>query len=484
MNNKPQLVRSLGLTTAILLVISSMIGSGVFKKIAPMSATLLDSNLVLLAWVLAGVVSMMGVFTYAGLSSLTEEGGGQFEYFRIIYGRFFGYLFGWACFTVIQSASIASIAYVFSQSVNNIFHLGDPFAQWSETSIAGTLTPFENSGVKLFAIATIVALTIINYFGVKKGGMLNDIFSAAKITGIVFLIVAGLILHGTVTEDPTITLASPPQGVSLLSAMFGAMLAAFWAYDGWINVSYIGGEIKNPKKNIPIAIIGGTAVVMLLYVLVNYVYLHVLPVSTFVAIDASQNKIAAAEVAQQLLPGFGYVLISVLIMICTFGATNASLMSSPRIYHQMAKKDLFFKSFGETHPKYHTPHVSLVYQMIWSSILVISGTFDQLTDMLIFASFIAYGSGAAGLLYMKYKGKQIRQPDGTMQHVRITTKVIGFPVIPIVFLIFCVGLVANTLYVYRQESLTGLGFIALGIPLYFLFRKKSESEQQQIDQVN
>lgn len=483
MNNKPQLERSLGLSTAILLVISSMIGSGIFKKIAPMSEQLPDSNLILLAWLLAGVVSMLGVFTYAGLSSMTEEGGGQFEYFRIIYGKFFGYLFGWTCFAVIQSASIASIAYVFSQSVNNLLPMGDPLAAWADISIAGKIFPFSNSGVKIFTIITIAVLTLINYYGVKKGGLLNDVFSAAKIAGIVFLIIAGLALHGTVSEDASINVPELAQGLSLLSTMFAAMLAAFWAYDGWINISYIGGEVKNPKKNIPIAIIGGTAVVMLLYTLVNYVYLHVLPVSSFIAIKNSDNQIAAAEVAQHLLPGFGFTLISILIMICTFGATNASLMSSPRIYHQMAKKNLFFKSFGETHPKYHTPHISLFYQMIWSSVLVISGTFDQLTDMLIFASFIAYGSGAAGLLYMKYVGKKIQMPDGTVQHQRITAKVIGFPVIPIVFLLFCIALVGNTLFTYTSESLTGLAFIAIGIPLYFVFQKSKNRSIDPIDKL-
>lgn len=440
-----------------------------------MSSELMDGNLVLLAWVLAGVVSMLGVFTYSGLSSLTEEGGGQFEYFRIIYGKFFGYLFGWACFTVIQSASIASIAYVFAESVNNIIPLGDPLANYAHVSFGDWLFPFSNSGVKILTILTIIILTIINYTGVKNAGVLNNIFSGAKIIGIVFLILAGLILHHAAPVNDSAVDLQTPSGGLLFSAMFTAMLSAFWAYDGWINVAYIGGEVINPKKNIPLAIIGGTAVVTVLYVLVNYVYLHVLPVTTFIEVDAAGNKIAAAEVAQQLLPGFGFTLISVLIMVCTFGATNASLMSSPRIYHQMANKGLFFAQFGETHPKYHTPHKSLIWQLVWSCLLVVSGSFDQLTNMLVFASFIAYGSGAAGLLYMKYKGKHIEMPDGSVQHVRITSKVIGFPMIPIVFLVFCVSLVVNTIWTMPKESLTGLAFIAAGIPLYFLFNRKRKA---------
>ncbi len=467
MNEKPQLKRALGLTTAILLVISSMIGSGVFKKVAPMSATLMDTNLILLAWFLAGLVSMFGVFSYAGLATLTEEGGGQFEYFRIIYGKFFAFLFGWTCFMVIQSASIASIAYVFSESANNLFHFKNPTEGLADISLFSYIFPFRNSGVKLFAILTICVLTIINFFGVKKGGVLNDIISYAKIGGILFLIIAGLILGGNAGAVAAKT--SPlikPENFNLISAMFAAMLAAFWAYDGWVNLSYIGGEVKNPKKNIPIAIIGGTAAVMFLYVLVNYVYLKVMPVNGFIEINNAGNQIAAAEVVKNILPGIGYIIISILILICTFGATNASVMSSPRIYYQMAQKKLFFKSFSKIHPKYQTPHISLWFQMLWSSILVLSGTFDQLTEMLVFASFIFYGSGALGLILMKRKGI-------------ITTKVYGYPYVPIIFILFCIGLIINTLITSPEISLTGLSFFVLGIPIYFIVKNQNKLEAQE-----
>ena len=344
MNEKPQLKRALGLSTAILLVISSMIGSGVFKKIAPMSATLMDNNLILLAWILAGIVSMFGVFSYSGLATLTEEGGGQFEYFRIIYGKFFAFLFGWTCFFVIQSASISSIAFVFSESVNNLFNFKDPTEGLKDVKLFNYIFPFQNSGVKIFAIFTIIVLTVINYFGVKKGGLLNDIFSYTKIAGIVFLIVIGFLLGGDAgAVDAATNPMIKPEDFNLISAMFTAMLMAFWAYDGWINLAYMGGEVKDPKKNIPIAIIGGTAAVMIIYVVVNYVYMRVMPINNFIEINNAGNQIAAAEVAKEILPGIGFTIISILIMICTFGATNASLMSSPRIYH---RSNYFLKVLG------------------------------------------------------------------------------------------------------------------------------------------
>lgn len=430
-----------------------------------MSAVLGDSRLILLAWTIAGIISMFGVFSYAGLATLTEEGGGQFEYFRIIYGKFFAFVFGWTCFTVIQTASISSIAYVFGESVNNIAHFSDPFDSLKNVSIANSIYPFANSGVKIFTIFTILCLTVINILGVKKGGILNDVFSSAKLIGISLLIILGFMLAGNSVAGTSYinTSIEVPQGTALLSAMFTAMLAAFWAYDGWINIAYIGGEVKNPKRNIPLAFIGGTAVVMLIYVLLNSAYLFALPPAAYAEMNTAGNKIAGAEMAATVMGNGGFILISILIMLCTFGATNSSLMSSPRIYFQMAKEKLFFKSFGEIHPKYKTPHKSLIFQAVWACVLVISGTFDQLTDMLIFASFIFYGSGAIGLILMKRKGV-------------ITAKVFGYPYVPIIFILFCIVLIGNALFTTTKESLTGLLFLASSVPLYFYLQKRERQK--------
>lgn len=459
MQNPTTLKRTLGLSTAILLVMSSMIGSGVFKKIAPMSTALGDSGLVLLAWIAAGLVTVMGALTYAGLASLTEEAGGQYEYLRIIYGKFFSYLLGWACFAVIQTASIASIAFVFAESVNNLFPLPEFTSQWAEIGIGGYIFPFANSGVKLMAIITIIILTFINYRGVKEGGLLNDIFSWAKILGIVILIILGLSYSGANPVAHQSADYTPLSFNQMLAPFFLAMLGAFWAYDGWANVTYVSGEIIKPKRNVPIAIIVGTACVMLLYALVNAAYLRVLSVDEFSAIDAAGNQIAGVEVAKKIMGNSGNILISILIMLCTFGATNASLMSSPRIYYRMANAGVFFPAAGSIHPKYKTPHWALLMQMIWAIVLVISGTFDQLTDMLIFAGFIFYGSAALGLLLMKRKKL-------------ITVKVFGYPYVPAVYFLFCIGLVVNTLITMPRESITGLFLIALGVPLYLYFNRK------------
>lgn len=455
---QPSLHRVLGLSTGILLVASSMIGSGVFKKVAPMGAELLDGQDVLLAWLLAGVVSMFGAFSFAGLARMTEEAGGQYEYLRLIYGRFFSFLYGWTYFSVIGSASAAAISYVFAESVNNLFPLPHFLAAWDQVTLLGFIRPFENSGVKLFAILTILALSWVNIRGVKGGGWLNDVTSTMKIMGILVLIAMGLSYGGGGALDGETSSPEVPQGLSWYSAMFTAMLGAFWAYDGWVNITFMSSEFKNPRRNIPIAIVSGTLLVMLLYLAVNYAFLRILSIDDLLAIQAAGDQIAGAEAAKRVLGAPGYLLISILIMLCTFGAANATIMTAARAYFRMSQEGVFFRRAKEVHGRNRTPAVALRMAMVWSSVLVVSGTFDQLTDMLIFAAFIFYGSAAFGLVLMKRRGA-------------IQDRLTGYPWMPILFVLFCIFLVGNTLYTMPQQSLLGLGLIALGVPFYYVFRR-------------
>lgn len=463
-SSTPQLLRVLGLSTGILLVASSMIGSGIFKKIAPMAETMQDGGDILLAWLLAGIISMFGAFAFAGLATMTEEAGGQYEYLRLIYGKFFGFLYGWTYFSVIGSASAASIAYVFAESVNNLMPLGNPLEAWADVNIGGFIYPFANSGVKILTILTVIGLTWINIRGVKKGGALNDITSSLKILGILLIIALGL-SHGG-TTDAFAHNGPPPvdlTGLGWYSALFAAMLSAFWAYDGWINITFMSSEFKNPRRNVPIAIVSGTLLVMLLYLAVNYAYLNILGIPELRGINEAGNQIAGAEAARHALGNAGYFFISVLIMICTFGATNATIMTAARIYFRMSQEGVFFTRAKEVHSKYHTPAVALIIAMIWSCILVLSGTFDQLTDMLIFAAFIFYAAGALGLIIAKRRGQ-------------ITAKTFGYPWMPILFILFCIVLVGNTLYVYPKESMTGLLLILIGLPAWWYFTRKRVEE--------
>jgi APA family basic amino acid/polyamine antiporter len=459
-NTTPTLRRVLGLRTGILLVAGSMIGSGIFKKVAPMGEAVQNGQDVLWAWLLAGVVSMFGAMTFAGLARLTEEAGGPYEYFRLIYGRLFSFLYGWSYFSVIGSASAAAIAYVFAESVNNLLPLPHFLQPWEHLNIGGVIYPFQNSGVKLFSIITIIGLTWVNIRGVVKGGILNDLTSALKILGILILIAMGLSYTGGASgfESASYSGGSRLANLGWYSAIFTAMLSAFWAYDGWINITFMSSEFKNPKRNVARAIVIGTILVTILYMAVNYAFLKILTIPDLESINAAGNQIAGAEAAGRVLGKPGYFLLSILIMICTFGAANATIMTAARVYYRMSQEGVFFKKAKEVHPKFRTPAVSLRIAMVWSSILVISGTFDQLTDMLIFAAFIFYGAGALGLFKMVRNGQ-------------LKSDIPGYPWVPAIFFIFSTALVFNTLYVFPIESLFGLGLIALGLPFYYYFTK-------------
>ena len=459
------LLTKLGLFTALMIVISSMIGSGIFKKIAPMAGELNSGGLILICWLVAGIITLLGSATNAEIAGLIAEPGGQYVYFKKMYGKGFAFLYGWSCFSVIQSASIASIGYVFSESVNAILPLPRLSGSLESFSILGLFTPLDNFGVKALTITTILFLTTANYIGVVIGGYINNIFTVLKVLGIIIIIILGLTISGGQIENAAPLLEAPDteysSSLGLFGAMFAAMLGAFWAYDGWNNIGYLGGEVKNPKKNIPLALFVGVSIVIVVYMITNFTFLYIMPVNEIVNIAKTENSIIAVEVIRKFLGSEGAFFISVLIMVATFGTTNGSVLASPRIYFAMARDKVFFKSAGNCHSRFRTPHTSLLIQGVWSSVLVLSGTFDQLTDMLIFASFIFYGSGAFGVFVLRKKMKDVHRPY----------KVFGYPWIPVFFVLFCILLVVVTIIQNPRDAGIGLLLVLIGLPLYFIWKK-------------
>ena len=452
--------RVLGLSTGILLVAGIMIGSGAFKKIVPMSQAFMSEQGIIMAWVVAGLITMLGAFTYAGLAGLTDESGGVYEYLRLAFGDFPAFLFGWMIFSIGGSGAIAALAFVFSQSVNTLLHFPDPLNALEEFSIGGLIYPFASSGIKLFAVAIIAVLTWINYRGVKNGGALNNIVTGAKIAGIVILIVAGFFYSSPVDKDVSVSVTdSYPGFFTMLSAFFGALLSALWAYDGWANITYVSGEIKNPQRNVPLAIMIGVSIAMLLYILLNIVYMRVLPLSVLASMD--QNKVAAAEVAGVIMGPLGTLVITILIMICALGALNACIIVYPRLYYRMAQKGAFYSKAAFVHPVYRTPYISLMISSAWSSVLVVTGTFDLLTNLVIFTGFLFFGLVAIGLMKMKRDG-------------RIKSKIIAYPVAPFIIIIFSLILVINTVIIQPKASLMGVLLVCSGIPFYYYFKSKNK----------
>jgi len=454
----PNFIRALNLPTAILMVAGIMIGSGVFKKIVPMAQMLHNGDYILLAWIIAGVITIFGAFAYAGLATMTTETGGVYEYLRLIYGDFTAFIFGWSTFTIIGSGAIAALSFVFAQSANTLYTLPEPLSAVKDKGIGNSVFPFADSGIKMLGVLMVILLTWYNCRGIKRGGALSNIVTSAKILGILLLIVSGLMFagHPAVNNDTKAFSDHTPQGLALFSGLFVAMLSALWAYDGWTNITYVTGEIKNPTRNIPLAIIGGVGIAMLLYVLLNYSYMRVLSLSQLAQL--SPNKIAAAEVARALMGQTGSVVIALLIMTCTFGALNGCIISYPRVYFRMAQEKVFFKKAANINPRFSTPNVALIYSAIWSCILLVSGTFDQITNLIIFASYAFFALGAFGLIRMKMKGV-------------IKSKVIGYPMIPVVIILFCIVLIVNTVITQPAASTIGLLLILSGTPFYFYFKR-------------
>ncbi|MBS1518983.1 MAG: amino acid permease [Bacteroidetes bacterium] len=459
------LLTRLGLLTAILIVVSSMIGSGIFKKAAPMAADLQSGGLLLACWIIAGIITLIGAVTNAEIAGLIAAPGGQYVYFKEMYGKAFAFIYGWSCFSVIQSASIASIAYVFAESVNAVLPLPHLSASAESINLLGIFYPFASFGVKSLTIATIIFLTTANYLGVIFGGYINNFFTSLKILGIILIIILGLTVSGGSVDNvaPLGVNPSAQYGTSLglFGAMFAAMLGAFWAYDGWNNIGYLGGEIKNPKRNIPLALFTGVGLVITIYLLTNFVFLYVMPVNEIIEIANKDNTIIAVEVMRKFLGYGGAFFISLLIMISTFGTTNGTILASSRIYFAMSRDKLFFRSAGNVHPTFKTPYTSLIIQGVWASILVLSGTFDQLTDMVIFASFIFYGAGAFGVFVLRSKMKDHHRPF----------KAIGYPVLPLIFVLFCITLVVVTIIQNPRDAGFGLILVLSGIPFYLYWNR-------------
>lgn len=456
---KIPLKRVLGVFTATLIVAGNMIGTGVFKKIVPMAATGLNENYILLAWIVAGGITILGALTFAGLAKLTTASGGLYEYLRICYGNFIAYLLGWTIFVIVGSGSVAAVGFIFSQSVNALITIPEPLHKWSDISIAHSVYPFAFSGVKIFTVITIALLTWLNYRGVRKVSVLNNIITSAKILGILFLILGGFIFISPAIHQPeTIAPIQTFSEVSFMSIFFGAMLSAFWAYDGFTNVASITGEIKNPKRNVPIAIVMGVSIVMVLYVLVNAAYMRTLSLTQLSGL--SENKIAASEMLGIIMGNKGKILISLFIMISSFGTLNILILVYSRLYYRMAQENVFFQSAAKVHPNYRTPYNALLYSMIWSCALAVSGTFDVLTNMSVFSAFAFYTLAAFGLIKMKRKKV-------------ITEKIPGYPVAPALFIILTLVFLINTLISNPMQSITGIALTLIGIPFYYFFKSRN-----------
>ena len=462
---KTELVRGLTLTTAIMIAAGSMIGSGIFRKPATMASQLMSPELLLIVWLVAGIITFIGALCNAEVAGMIDATGGQYVYFQKMYGNFVSYLYGWSVFAVIQTGAGAAIAYVFGEYLGYFIkypQLPESLQNFSlYVPIVGNIFPFAEFGAKVSAILCILFLTGINYVGVIFGGAVQSFVTFIKIASIVLLSIL-LLTSGTGSLANISTgFSMPASSTSNIISLFGLAIAgAFWAYDGWNNLTFVAGEIKQPQRNVPLGLLFGTLIVVIVYMLVNVAYLYVLPIEKM-----AESPLVAATAAEFVFGSEGAILISIAVIISTFGALNGNILSTARVCFAMSRNNMFIKSLDKIHPKYATPHTSLVAQGVWSCLLVLTGTFDTITDYVMFASWLFYMLGAYGVIVLRKKMPDVPRPY----------KVWGYPYTPMIFVIFSFLFLVNTLVSDYENAAMGLLLILLGLPFYYWRIAKNNS---------
>lgn len=473
---KEHLARTLGLWSTIALVVGGVIGSGIFLKPSLMASQLGSPLLLLFVWILAGIITLFGALSNAEVAAMMPETGGQYVFFKKMYGDFVSFLYGWSAFIVINTAGVASIAYVagtyaeyyislprFSTELEQVVYLYIPGI--------GRIFPLENIGVKLFTIGIILILTFINYRSTKAGAGLQVLFTLIKVASIALLLVGIFTIGDGSAANYITSAASTPEGWALVLAIVAALSGAFWGYDGWNNITFVGGEIKNPQQNIAKSLLIGLLTCITIYALIILAYLFVMDIN-----DLANASFVASDAAQIAMGGIGGILIALMVIFSGIGSTNANVMATARVTFAMAQEKRFFSWTANIHPGFQTPGNALVLHAIWTCLLVLSGSFDMLTDMLIFVSWLFYGLSALGVFILRKKMPNAHRPY----------KVWGYPFVPGIFVIitlfFLILTLTNDVNNYLTgrapiiNSLFGLLLVVLGTPLYFYFRRNENSK--------
>jgi basic amino acid/polyamine antiporter, APA family len=405
---------------------------------------------VFLVWIFGGILSLFGALTYAELAAALPEAGGEYAYLREAYGPFFAFLYGWTQTLVAKAASVATLATGFYLYLANFF----PALEQVIWSAPGGWLDVRLG--QLLAIGVILFLGVVNYFGVKIGGNVQVAVTALKVILIVGIVIAGLTASSGTTANYSTSIPAPGG----ISGFFVALVAVLWAYDGWNNVSMVSSEIRNPQRNLPLALIAGTLLVIAVYLATNLAYFYVLSAS-----EVSQADRVASEMMRRVLGKGGADAVSVAAMISIFAALNGSILSGSRVPYALARDGYFFRPLAKVHPTYATPAISILFLAIWSSVITLSGQYDQLYTLVIFPSWILYMMAAASVIVLRRKRPDLHRPYKTL----------GYPFVPIVFVLVAFTLLVNTLQKSPRESLIGLTLIALGLPFYWHWRKRTAS---------
>ena len=466
--------KKLKLWDAVMIVMGSMIGSGIFIVSADIMRNLGSGYWMIVVWLITAVMTIAAAISYGELSAMFPKAGGQYTYITEIFGKPMGFLYGWGMFTVIQTGTIAAVAVAFGKFTAYLVpSLNDaaPIFQSGE---------FKITWIQILAIFVILFLTFVNTKGVQFGKILQNVFTSSKIIALVGLIVLGFVLISQSNWSSNMSFGwdafqnlkqtewKSISGATLVGGIAAAMVGSVFSSVAWENVTFISGEIENPKKNVVKAMILGTCAVMILYLLVNFVYLNALDRDSIAF--AANDRVAVAA-AEKMFGNAGTIIIAVLVMISTFGCVNGIVLAGARVFQTMAKDGLFLKSAVENN-KNGVPEKSLWMQGIWASLLCLSGQYGDLLDMISFVIVLFYMITVFGVIYLRIKKPELERGYKTFL----------YPFTPVLYLLIGTGF-CILLFIYKpQYTWPGLGLILIGLPVYFFINKKSKISYENINE--
>lgn len=443
-----RLPRKLGFLSATAVLVGSTIGSGIFRTPAVISERIDVLWLFWFGWILGGVLALAGALTYAELAAMFPRSGGIYVFIREAFGRVPAFLFGWAELLVIRPAAYGAIAITSAEYFWRIAGLSGSTPAWGlPVSIA-----------QLTAASFIVIVAMVNYRGLEFGALVQNVSTLLKVGALVVLIALGFMLAANATLPAPTPEAGPDQVQPSLVSAFGlAMVSILWAYDGWADVSFLGGEVKAPQRNLPRALIIGTVTVVVLYLAANAVYLHVVPLSRMPG-----SPLIAADVAQAILGGGGVVFVSIAVMVSTFGTLNGSMMTGPRIFYALSEDRLFLRRLANVHPRFGTPSASIVLAALLGVIFVCIRTFSELADQFIIGIWPFYALAVAAIFVLRRRIPDRDRPYRTW----------GYPVVPALFLVAALFLLGNYMVTDTLTFSIDVGVILTGVPVYYFWASR------------
>lgn len=431
------LPRALTLFDSTMINIGSMIGSGIFIVPAAVALSVGSSGLMLLVWIAGGVVSLFGALSVAELGGMHPKAGGQYVYLREAFSPLAGFLYGWTSFAVINTGAIAAVS-------------------MTGASYVGYFTELTPLGVDLVAVAGIWALTAVNIAGIRPGANVQNVLTVVKIGALAAIPVAALLLPGG-SAGNFAPIWAPVGGAGLAGTLGVAMIAVLWSYDGWIEITYVAGEVKDPGRNLHRALLLSTASVTVLYAAVTAAYICILSPA-----GMAGSSLVASDAMSAVLGPAGAALVAAAVIVSTFGAANGFIITCPRIYYAMAGEGMFFRWCARVHPRFRTPVHSLLAQAGLATAMVLTGTFGDLTTYVVFASFLFYGLSAAGVIVLRAKDPSRPRPYRAW----------GYPWTPAVFILFSAWLVADTVAGDPYNAMLGAAVVLAGVPAYFFFTRR------------